>query len=142
MTQEELRDLLKERTQKEKQIYIANVTGIDKDVLSRFKLGKTIYIRHYLQSWKTISQIHKIQFKYISGESHNLIISIKNSMRKNLWNWILVTESNMRDLFIAVVAVIYTTIYLRAVKDDSTDYAYEINEVYKTYRDIEFLGKR
>lgn len=40
MTQEELRDLLKERTQKEKQIYIANVTGIDKDVLSRFKLGK------------------------------------------------------------------------------------------------------
>ena len=40
MTQEELRDLLIERTQKEKQIYIANVTGIDKDVLSRFKLGK------------------------------------------------------------------------------------------------------
>lgn len=40
LTQEELRDLLKERTQKEKQIYIANVTGIDKDVLSRFKLGK------------------------------------------------------------------------------------------------------
>lgn len=28
MSQEELRDLLKERTQKEKQIYIANVTGI------------------------------------------------------------------------------------------------------------------
>ena len=40
MTQEELRELLKERTQKEKQIYIANVTGIDKDILSRFKLGK------------------------------------------------------------------------------------------------------
>ena len=40
MTQEGLRDLLKERTQKEKQIYIANITGIDKDVLSRFKLGK------------------------------------------------------------------------------------------------------
>ena len=40
MTQEELRDLLKERTLKEKQIYIASVTGIDKDVLSRFKLGK------------------------------------------------------------------------------------------------------
>lgn len=40
LTQEELRDLLKERTQKEKQIYIANATGIDKDVLSRFKLGK------------------------------------------------------------------------------------------------------
>lgn len=40
MSQEELRDLLRKRTQKEKQIYIANVTGIDKDVLSRFKLGK------------------------------------------------------------------------------------------------------
>ena len=40
MTQEELRDLLIERTQKEKQIYIAHATGIDKDVLSRFKLGK------------------------------------------------------------------------------------------------------
>ncbi len=40
MTQEELRDLLKKRTLKEKQIYIANVTGIDKDVLSRFKLGR------------------------------------------------------------------------------------------------------
>lgn len=40
MTQEELRDLLKERTQREKQVYIANITGIDKDVLSRFKLGK------------------------------------------------------------------------------------------------------
>lgn len=40
LTQEELRNLLRERAQKEKQIYIANVTGIDKDVLSRFKLGK------------------------------------------------------------------------------------------------------
>ena len=46
------------------------------------------------------------------------------------------------DSIYAVVAVIYTTVYLRAVNDDSTDYDYEINEVYKTYRDIEFLGKR
>ncbi len=36
MSQEELRDLLKERTQKEKQIYIANVTGIDKDVYIKY----------------------------------------------------------------------------------------------------------
>lgn len=49
---------------------------------------------------------------------------------------------NYDDSIYAVVAVIYTTVYLRAVNDDSTDYAYEINEVYKTYRDIEFLGKR
>lgn len=40
LTQEELRNLLRERTEKEKQVYIAKVTGIDKDVLSRFKLGK------------------------------------------------------------------------------------------------------
>lgn len=40
LTQEELRDILKNRTQREKQVYIAKVTGIDKDVLSKFKLGK------------------------------------------------------------------------------------------------------
>lgn len=40
-----------------------------------------------------------------------------------------------------VVAVIYTTIYLRAVNDDSTDYDYEMQEIYKSYKDIEFLGK-
>lgn len=40
MTQEELRNELIERTKREKQVYIANNCGIDKDVLSRFKLGK------------------------------------------------------------------------------------------------------
>lgn len=40
MTQEELRGLLRERVQKERQIYIAHTTNIDKDVLSKFKLGK------------------------------------------------------------------------------------------------------
>lgn len=40
MTQEELRNELIERTKREKQVYIANTCGIDKDVLSRFKLGK------------------------------------------------------------------------------------------------------
>lgn len=42
----------------------------------------------------------------------------------------------------AVVAVIWSTVYLRTVNDDSTDYDYEVNEIYKKYRDIEFLGKR
>lgn len=46
------------------------------------------------------------------------------------------------DSIYAVVAVIYTTVYLRAVNDNSTNYDYEINEVYKTYRDVEFLGKK
>lgn len=46
------------------------------------------------------------------------------------------------DLIYAVVAVIYTTVYLCTVNDDSTDYDYEVNEVYKKYRNIEFLGKR
>ena len=40
-----------------------------------------------------------------------------------------------------VVAVIYTTIYLRAVNDNRTDYDYEMQEIYKSYEDIEFLGK-
>lgn len=40
-----------------------------------------------------------------------------------------------------VVAIIYTTVYLRAVNDDSTNFDYEIQEIYKTYKDIEFLGK-
>lgn len=46
------------------------------------------------------------------------------------------------DSIYAVVAVIYTTVYLRTVNDDNTDYDYEIQEVYKKYRDIEFLRKR
>ena len=45
------------------------------------------------------------------------------------------------DSIYAVVAVIYTTVYLRAVNDDSTNFDYEIQEIYKIYRDIEFLGK-
>ena len=45
------------------------------------------------------------------------------------------------DSIYAVVAVIYTTVYLRAVNDDSTNFDYEIQEIYKIYKDIEFLGK-
>lgn len=41
-----------------------------------------------------------------------------------------------------VVAVIWSTVYLCAVDDGTTNYDYEIDEVYKTYRDIEFLGKK
>ena len=40
MTQEEAREALKARLIREKQCYIAKATGIDKDVLSKFKLGK------------------------------------------------------------------------------------------------------
>lgn len=42
----------------------------------------------------------------------------------------------------AVVAVIWSTVYLRAVEDGTTNYDYKIEEVYKTYRDVEFLGKK
>lgn len=45
------------------------------------------------------------------------------------------------DSIYAVVAVIYTTVYLCAVNDDSTNFDYEIQEIYKIYKDIEFLGK-
>lgn len=46
------------------------------------------------------------------------------------------------DSIYTVAAVIWSTVYLRAVEDGTTDYDYEIDEVYKTYRDIEFLGKK
>ena len=45
------------------------------------------------------------------------------------------------DSIYDVVALIYTTVYLRAVKDDSTDFNYEMQEIYKTYKDIEILRK-
>ena len=40
MTQEELRDMLNKRLIREKASYICSVTGLNKDVLSRFKTGK------------------------------------------------------------------------------------------------------
>ncbi|MDE6435848.1 MAG: hypothetical protein K2L07_16705 [Lachnospiraceae bacterium] len=40
MTQEELRALLLKRLEREKASYICKVTGINKDVLSRFKNSK------------------------------------------------------------------------------------------------------
>lgn len=40
-----------------------------------------------------------------------------------------------------VVAVIWSTVYLRTVNDDTVDYDYEIQEVYKKYRDVEIIGK-
>lgn len=46
------------------------------------------------------------------------------------------------DSIYAVVAVIWSTVYLRAIEDGTTNYDYEIEEVYKTYRDIEFLEKK
>jgi hypothetical protein len=40
MTQQEAREALIERCKREKLCYIAQTAGINKDVLSRFKLGK------------------------------------------------------------------------------------------------------
>ena len=40
-----------------------------------------------------------------------------------------------------MVAVVWSTVYLRAVVDDSTGYDYDISEVYKNYEDIEFFGE-
>lgn len=40
MTQEELRTTLNKRLIREKASYICSVTGLNKDVLSRFKTGK------------------------------------------------------------------------------------------------------
>lgn len=40
MTQEELREMYRERLQREKQTYISKVTKIDSSLLSKFKTGK------------------------------------------------------------------------------------------------------
>lgn len=40
VTQEELRQMLSDRYQKGTQAYISKETGINKDILSRFKTGK------------------------------------------------------------------------------------------------------
>lgn len=40
MTQEELREMYRERLQREKQTYISKVTQIDSSLLSKFKTGK------------------------------------------------------------------------------------------------------
>ena len=45
------------------------------------------------------------------------------------------------DSIYTVVAVVWSTVYLRAVVGDSTGYDYDISEVYKNYRDIEFFGE-
>lgn len=49
MTQEELRAILKERLKKEKQCYIVETTGINKDLLSRFKTGKIDLYPHLFE---------------------------------------------------------------------------------------------
>lgn len=43
------------------------------------------------------------------------------------------------DSIYIVVAVVWSTVYLRDVVDDSTGYDYDISEVHKNYRDIEFF---
>lgn len=40
-----------------------------------------------------------------------------------------------------VTAIVWSTVYLSAVNDNSTEYDYDIQEVYAYYKDIEFLGK-
>lgn len=45
------------------------------------------------------------------------------------------------DSIYTVVGVIGSTVYVRAVYDDSTDYDYKMREIYKTYKDIEVFGR-
>lgn len=56
MSQNELRELYIERLKREKQCWISSVTGINKDVLSKFKLGKIDlypYLFEKLESYLT-----------------------------------------------------------------------------------------
>lgn len=49
MTQEELREKYKERLKREKQRYIAQVTGVNEGVLSKFKNGKIDLYPHLFE---------------------------------------------------------------------------------------------
>lgn len=49
MTQEELRKTYCDRVKREKQCYIAQLTGIDPAVLSRFKTGKIDLYPHLFE---------------------------------------------------------------------------------------------
>lgn len=49
MTQEELREKLIERTEKGTQLYIAEHSGINKSVLSRFKTGQIDLYPHLFE---------------------------------------------------------------------------------------------
>ena len=50
MSNEELRAMYKERLKREKQYYIAEATGIDKSILSRFKNNKIDLYPHLLDN--------------------------------------------------------------------------------------------
>lgn len=44
------------------------------------------------------------------------------------------------DSIYTVEAVLFSTVYLCAEKQSTSSYDYTMNEIYKTYRDIEFIS--
>lgn len=46
------------------------------------------------------------------------------------------------DSMYEVVAVLFATVYLRAINDDDMNYLCEMKEVYRNYRDIEIIEKK
>lgn len=44
------------------------------------------------------------------------------------------------DSIYTVEAVLFSTVYLRAEKQSMSSYDYTMNEIYKTYRDVEFVS--
>lgn len=53
MTQEELREMYRERLEREKQSYIAKTIGIDAGLLSKFKTGKINLYPHLFEKLKS-----------------------------------------------------------------------------------------
>ena len=67
MSNEELRAMYKERLKREKQYYIAEVTGIDKAILSRFKNNKIDLYPHLFKNLNLICSIINFNFKFLTG---------------------------------------------------------------------------
>ena len=61
MKQEELRALLRQRLEREKQCYISRVTGVDKNTLSMFNTGRLVEL--------TPINFNRL-YKYLVGDSN------------------------------------------------------------------------
>lgn len=67
----------------------------------------------------------------------NEIHQEENFMKLNMGDRI-----KYNDSIYTVAAVLFATVYLRAVEDNSTQFNYNMDDIYYYYKDIEFLGKK
>ena len=77
LTQEELRERLIERLKREKQIWISFVTGINKDILSKFKWAKINLYPHLLEKLETYLMNNQSEGIDYGSENSNIFYKCK-----------------------------------------------------------------